>query len=93
MTPLPETPREVFDSADSNGALACPDCKRKTTHPTPGCGCPPAQTRAGIECTRHINRYHHTCPRKHDFYMYANVSACRRCGQTITSPYLTEFCE
>jgi len=74
--------REEFDRLPSDRAHACPDCGERTTHPTPGCGCP-SKSNAHASWTEHINAYHHTCPRSHDFYLYANISACRRCGVSI----------
>jgi hypothetical protein len=53
--------RDEFDATRSWGERpACPDCGKRSTHPTPGCGCPPSPTGYG---TLHINKWHHTCPR------------------------------
>lgn len=51
--------RQEFDLLPSGyGTEACPDCGERTTHPHPGCGCPPSDTGYG---TKHIMKYHHTC--------------------------------
>ena len=56
--------REEFDKLPSHGTTPCPDCGKRSTHPTPGCSCPSEYTIQGLEFTRHINLNHHTCDLK-----------------------------
>jgi hypothetical protein len=61
--------KEEFDQLDSNGSVKCPRCLSGRTEPHGGCGCP---SRIGGYGTRHINKWHHSCPKPSKFYDATN---------------------
>ena len=61
--------KKEFDQLDSDRKIPCPRCLSKSTHPYPNCGCPPSRTGYG---TRHINKWHHSCPKPTKFYDATN---------------------
>lgn len=61
--------KQEYDKLPSNGKVPCPRCLSTSTTPCPGCGCPVSDTGYGI---KHINKYHHRCPKPTKFYDATN---------------------
>lgn len=53
--------RAEFNALPADGMVACPDCGGRGTEPHPNCHCPPNDL--SPFGTKHINLWHHVCPK------------------------------